>query len=66
MGDLHSAEEHGKTQISAVIFDLDGTLLSTGPLFPLPLSFVSFSFSGFAALVVFIVFWDLVLFNEFN
>ncbi|XP_055823801.1 bifunctional riboflavin kinase/FMN phosphatase-like isoform X2 [Solanum dulcamara] len=29
MGDLHSAEEHGKTQISAVIFDLDGTLLST-------------------------------------
>lgn len=29
MGDLHSAEEHGQTQISAVIFDLDGTLLST-------------------------------------
>ncbi|KAG5597223.1 hypothetical protein H5410_038455 [Solanum commersonii] len=29
MGDLHSAEEHGNTQISTVIFDLDGTLLST-------------------------------------
>lgn len=45
MGDLHSAPQPGEQRMLAIIFDLDGTLLSTGNLFLL------FNFSGFDALL---------------